>query len=172
MALKLFYPLIMLLVCTTQGCISDDEPQGPSLKAGDSLPHFSVTFDNGVAVSTESLIGKVPVIVFFNTNCADCRKELPVVQRLYDTFQDSPKVEVLPISREEGQEEILRYWEANNLSMPFSAQENRDVYSLFAPSVIPRIYIADTQGVIKVCYDDSDMPALETLIFVISGLLQ
>lgn len=161
----------MLFVCTTQGCINDDEPKGPSLQVGDSLPQFSVIMNTGETISTESLRGKVPVIVFFNTNCSDCREELPVINQLWEIYMDDEMVEVVPVAREESDEEILEYWNANNLSMPFSPQENREVYSLFAPSVIPRIYIANPQGIITFTSDDSDMPSLNTLREQISALL-
>ena len=161
--IKLIYTLFILLVCTTAGCINDNEPQGPSLVVGDSLPVFSVVMNNGEVVSTESLKGLIPVIVFFNTDCSDCRKELPVIQKLWDLYKDNAEVKILAIAREESASQIMSYWEENNLTLPWSAQENRDVYSLFATSVIPRIYIADKTGVITATFGDQDMPTLEQL---------
>lgn len=160
---KVIIALLMMFVCTTQGCISDDEPDGILLGVGDELPVFSVTLNNGNEVSTSSLLGKVPVIVFFNTNCGDCRQELPVVQQLWDAYKDHSEVEILLISREESAREIQEYWEANGLTMPYSAQETREIYSLFAPSVIPRIFIADKEGKITASYGDKDMPSLSML---------
>ena len=55
--------------------------------------------------------------------------------------------------------------------MPYSPQDNRDIYSLVAPSVIPRIYIADRTGKIVMAYDDSDMPSLSALKQVINSIL-
>ena len=131
---------------------------------GDPLPAFSVELNTGATVSTSSLRGKVAAIVFFNTGCPDCREELPVVQQLYDLYKDNDEVEIVPISREESQASVAAYWEANGLTMPYSAQENRDVYSLFAPSVIPRVYIADKAGIITAIFTDSPVASLETLV--------
>ena len=78
----------------------------------------------------------------------------------------------MPIAREESQSEIEAYWKAQSLSMPYSPQENRDVYSLFARSVIPRIYIADTLGVITAAFGDIEMPDLQSLIVEIDKLGQ
>lgn len=159
--------LLSLLITFTvffQGCINDKEPEGPSLVVGDSLPVFSVVMNNGEMISTTSLKGYIPVIVFFNTNCGDCRKEFPVIQQLWDIYKDNEFVKIVLISREEGEGKILEYWKENNLTMPFSAQENRDVYSLFAQSVIPRIYIADTAGIIKYSFGDTDLPTLQILL--------
>lgn len=152
-----------MFVCTTTGCISEDEPQGPSLQVGELLPEFSVTMSDGTVYTTPELRGKVPVIVFFNTNCSDCRKELPVIQQLWEEYEYNDIVKVIAISREESAEEIQEYWKQNGLTLPYSAQETRDVYSLFAPSVIPRIYIANSQGVVTATFDDSALPSFAIL---------
>ena len=162
--IKILYSLLMMFVCTTTGCVTDDEPEGPSLIVGDSLPLFSVTMNNGEVVSTESLKGKVGVIVFFNTGCSDCRKELPVIQQLWEEYKLDPSVKIAMIAREESEEEIEKYWSENGLSMSYSPQENRVVYNLFAPSVIPRIYISNPSGVITAIFDDSDMPDKTRLV--------
>lgn len=164
---KLFLGIFMALVCATQGCIADDEPKGITLGVGDTLPEFSVMMSDGNMVSTTNLYGKVSMIVFFNTDCSDCQKELPVVQQVWQYFEGNPNIVVAPIAREESNEQILKYWQENGLSMPYSPQETRDVYSLFAPSVIPRIYISDTNGVITAAYGDSEMPDYSTLVTAI-----
>lgn len=153
----------MVLTCTTQGCISDDDPKGPALSVGDRLPKFAVTLSNGEEVSTTSLHGKVGVIVFFNTGCSDCREELPVIQQLWEEYKDDGGVVIAPIAREESRESIESYWRESNLSMPYSPQDTKDVYLLFAPSVIPRIYISNPEGMITFTSDDSDMPGLSQL---------
>lgn len=154
----------MMFVCTASGCVSEDEPQGPSLSVGDSLPQFSVVMNDSEVITTNSLKGKIAVIVFFNTGCSDCRKELPVIQKLWEEYKDNPDVKIVPIAREESSTEILEYWKEHDLSLPFSSQENREVYNLFAPSVIPRIYVADAKGEIMAAYGDTDMPSLSDLI--------
>lgn len=153
----------MMLVCTTTGCVTENEPDGLSLNPGDPLPQFVVEMNDGESISTESLKGKVPVIVFFNTGCSDCRQELPVINNLFLKYKDDIRVKIVPIAREESADEIKEYWASNGLSMPWSAQENRDIYSLFAPSIIPRIYIADPQGIIRFAYDDASLPSVDTL---------
>ena len=159
----------MLIVCTTQGCISDNEPKGPSLKVGDPLPVFSVEMNDGSVVSNETLRGKVALIIFFNTDCGDCRKEFPVVQKIWDTYKDSSMVRIVPIAREETEEEISQYWEKEGFTMPYSPQPNRDVYSLFAQSVIPRIYIASPDGIITAAFGDQDMPDYHSLVEAINA---
>lgn len=160
-----------MFICTTTGCISDDDPEGPSIAIGDKLPEFSVTLNNGEEISTGSLYGKVSVIVFFNTGCSDCRNELPVIQQLWESFKDNPQVAIVLIAREENETEIEEYWKANGLTMPYSPQDTREIYNLFAPSVIPRIYVADRKGIIIAAYGDTDMPSHTILEEIIKSCL-
>lgn len=169
--INIFYGLLMILAFTTTGCIAENEPEGPSLTVGDNLPQFSVVMNDGQEITTSTLKGKVPIIVFFNTGCPDCQKELPVIQKLWEQYKNDPIVKIIPIAREESQDKIQKYWEANNLTLPFSPQENRAIYNLFAPSVIPRIYIANKKGIIIATYDDSDLPSLSSLISNINSAL-
>ena len=144
-------------------CINDKEPDGGNIYLHDKLPQFSVIMNTGETISTRNLIGKIGLIMFFNTNCPDCQKELPVIQQLWENYVENDNVLIVPIAREEGEEEILDYWRENNLSMPFSSQETRDIYSLFAKSIIPRIYISDREGRVIFMSGDEDMPSYELL---------
>lgn len=166
--------LLTFALCAimTNSCVTDDEPAEWALGVGDSLPAFSVTLNDGKEVSDSSLKGKASVIVFFNTSCPDCRKELPVVQELWEHYKDNDEVEIFAIAREEGAESISSYWEENGLTIPWSAQNDRTVYSLFASSVIPRIFVSDRNLVINAAYGDKFLPTFQDLIDSVTfGLL-
>lgn len=152
-------------------CINDDEPDGGNISINDTLPQFAVVMNNGETVNTQSFLGKIGIIMFFNTNCQDCRKELPVIQQLWDIYNEDDDLKIVAISREEGEDEILEYWNENSLNLPFSPQNNRDVYSLFAKSIIPRIYISNQEGKVIFMSGDEDMPTLDMLVETIETLL-
>ena len=110
-------------------------------------------------------------IVFFNTSCTDCRKELPVVQQVYDRYGDNGRMEFVPVSREEEAASVSRYWAEHGLTLPFSAQADRAVYNLFAFSSIPRIYITDTASVVRYVHKDSPLATFEELVHEVEQLL-
>ena len=56
---------ILLIMVTAPGCINDEVEPVWSLQAGDRLPDFEITLDDGSSVSTEMLKGRKSVIVFF-----------------------------------------------------------------------------------------------------------
>ena len=63
---------VLVAVCLTS-CIKDRIPQGADLEAGDRLPEFSVTMDDGSTISTADMLGGISCIVFFHTGCPDCQ---------------------------------------------------------------------------------------------------
>ena len=146
--------ILAVLVLAVSACIRDKIPEGAELGPGDRLPEFSVILDDGSVVSTGDLSGKVSVIVFFHTGCPDCQAELPVIQRIHDD---------LCISREEDAADIAEYWAENGLTLPYSAQKDRTVYSLFARMGVPRVYVSSGDLVIHSVYDDSPVATYEDL---------
>lgn len=154
----LLFALFVLTVFSS--CISDEPSEETGLVVGDPLPAFQVTMNDGSAVSTADLLGSVSVVVFFSVDCRDCRVELPEVQRLWDQQLGVP---IVLIARENTEETILSFWQQAQLTMPYSPQSDRRVYSLFATSRIPRIYISDSQGIIRYSHTDDAMPTAEQM---------
>lgn len=151
-------------------CIGDDVEEGTvDLQPGAKVPVFSVVMDNGQTVDSQSLQGKPSLLVFFHTACPDCRKELPVLQKVYTEYGTA--LQVLCISREEGEADIARYWEEHRFTLPYSAQEDRSVYHLFARSGIPRVYVIDRDLVIRRVFTDNPPASYEELAEAVAAVL-
>lgn len=155
---------ICMLAATS--CVTDDD-KVTSLEAGDAVPVFSVTMNDGSVVTSESLRGYRTLIVFFNTACADCRRELPVIQKVYEKAPADARI--VCIAREENEISIAAFWESAGLTMPYSAQPDRKVYSLFASSIIPRIYAVDENLIIMDAFSDKGMPTEDILLSFLDG---
>ena len=143
-------------------CINDDEIVVRECAIGDRLPDFSVTMSDGTSVSGASLRETASLILFFHTSCPDCQQVLPIIQRIYDEYA-SAEIQFAFISREEDATSIATYWESQNFTMPYSAQANRKIYELFATSRIPRVYISDSEGIIRYIFTDNPVPTYEEL---------
>ena len=148
---------ILLLSFALFSCIKEGQ-KGADLGVGDSVPDFTVTMNDGSQVTGVSLREGISVIVFFTTQCPDCRETLPHIQRLYQEYA-SEDVKFALISREDTEENIYFFWKDNGFTMPFSAQADRRIYELFARSRVPRVYIC-RDGVIK--YIFTDKPSIPT----------
>jgi len=179
----LLWFLAALLMTACGGCsATDDKADGDeamdadSLVVGDQLPAFEVTMNDGTVVRTADLQGQPSVVVLFSVDCPDCRHELPEVQKLWDRSRqgeltgDGKPLPIVLIARKNLAEDIEPFWKFSEFSMPYSPQPDRKVYSRFAPSRIPRIYISDASTTIRVAYADTGMPTAETLAEDISRL--
>lgn len=133
--------ILLVLICTgLTGCITEEEPKGADLLVGDRLPSFRVTLDDGRTFGSELLRTGDGIIVFFSTECPDCQRELPGIQRLYDSLTPERRLRMACIAREEDAGRIAAYWRENGLTLPYSPQPDRRVYNLFATYTIPRLY--------------------------------
>ena len=93
------YRSLIFILCSLlclPSCIRDDSPSGAEgVRPGDRLPDFTVSLNDNTLVVASDLLGKVAVLVFFHTECPDCQKEFPVVQRLYDYYRDNSTVKYI-----------------------------------------------------------------------------
>ena len=146
-------------------CISEEVEESVGnieLRIGETLPDFTVQLNDGSHLSTNDLKGGVSMIVFFHTQCRDCQKELPVIQRIYDTCPYP--IQLVCISRNEEADAIQRYWKQNHLTLPYSAQKDANIYHLFAKSRIPRIYVSDVALKIGAIHTDNPIATYEDLM--------
>ena len=159
---------ILLTLITLSSCIKEKQI-GVELGIGDLVPDFTVIMNDGSQVTGASLREGVSVIVFFTTQCPDCRAVLPHIQKIYDDYVGKG-VRFALISREDPQSNISAYWEAKHFTMPYSAQEDRKVYEQFAKTRVPRVYLTK-EGLIKSIFTDSPVPDYETLYENLNSLL-
>lgn len=130
------------------GCSNDDD-DFYEINVGATLSEFAVYDDSNEMVFSKDFKGSGGVIVFFNTDCPDCRKELEVVQQVYEKCQEEENnIRFLCISRNQDLSSVASYWRKNNLTIPYSGQSDNKIYLLFASSIIPRIYIVSPSLVI------------------------
>ena len=153
--------LILSGLLVVAGCIKEEQ-RGSDLKVGDMIPDFEVVMNDGRVVTDDDLKESASVVMFFHTSCRDCQQTLPVMQRIYDEYA-SESLQIVLISREEGEESIYTYWIKNCLEMPYSAQNDRKVYEMFAQSRIPRIYICEKGGIIRYIFTDDPVPSYDQL---------
>jgi peroxiredoxin len=150
----------LIMLCAVSSCIHED-PVSDEIKVGDAIPDFTVEMTDGSIVTGASLREGVSLIMFFYSQCPDCQKTLPAVQKIYDEYK-SKGMKFALISRSQLDDPISEYWKAQGYTMPYSAQPTREIYALFASSRVPRVYICQ-DGVVKSFYRDDPIPTYEQL---------
>ena len=167
---RVAFIFMAIVAMAATACINEDMPKRKDVvRVGHTLPDFSVVMNNGEVVTADMLRDGVSVIVFFHTSCPDCQELLPQMQTLYDEYTERDVTFVL-ISREETAESVSAFWAQHNLTMPYSPQEDRTIYELFANTLIPRVYISD-DGVVQAVFDDNPVPSYNDIEIALNGLL-
>ena len=162
---RLITLITLFFLILASSCVTEDEPAAEALQPGDKCPKFSVKMNDGSIVASSDLIGERSIIVFFNTSCNDCRRELPQLQVVYDHIMtENLPIRLICISRAENAESIETFWKENNLTLPYSAQQDKTVYNLFASSVIPRIFILSPDLTITHSWDDNPCPSSQDIL--------
>lgn len=158
--------MAMIVCCLLGSCFSDEElPEVTEyVKVGDRVPQMALVLDDGTEIDSRSLLGKTSVLVFFSTKCKDCQQVLPVVQAFYDRVAQDPDLRVIAISRGEDNSVVAPYWQAHDLTLPYSAQADDHLFRLFASQGVPRIYVVDPDGFVTHIFTDANLPTLQTLI--------
>ena len=88
---------LMLLMVVLAACENDSRTDsGDIIKVGDRCPRFQVTDFNLVAHDMPDK-EKPSLIFFFSTDCSDCQKQFPVIQKLFDKYGND--VHFIGISR-------------------------------------------------------------------------
>ena len=150
-----------------------EKPEEPgNIQVGDTLPDFSVTLNNGELVNKKSLEGKISLIVLFSTTCPDCQKLFPSIERLYNEYKDDDKFILLTISRAEGEDIVGKFMTGKGYTFPYSPQETRDVYSLFAPSIVPRVYISNPECIVEQSFIDNPLATYDEMKDKIDELIE
>ncbi len=162
----------LFFLFTGAGCISEqtEKQKGGDVSVGDRLPSFAVTLPDGRTVNDESLSGQILLIILFSTECKDCQAQLPVIESIWETYRDDEEVLVFGISRAEGETMVSDYWKRTGLTLPYSAQDDKYLYSLFAQSGVPRIYISDGDRIVRFSSSDKPLATEAQLVAVIEGL--
>ncbi|MDP4206108.1 MAG: TlpA disulfide reductase family protein [Bacteroidota bacterium] len=163
--------LLILFVCVQAWAQNDEAKkieEANVVKVGSPVPDFSFLNGAGKKESMSAYKGKVTVVVFFATWCGPCRQELPHIEKeIWDKSKDKKDFALLIFGREHKKAEVDKFRTENKFTMPFLADPDRSVYSKFAKSFIPRLYLVDKSGKIvyaTVGYNDAEFSKmLDTL---------
>lgn len=158
------------------GCTSS-ENDFDRVHIGEQLPEFTAItgmFGNStVSISSADFAGKKGLIVFFTTTCPDCKREMPKIEQVWQNLRGEQNVVIAAISRGNSPQQVADYWTSVDetyskvpFSMPYYFDHDRALYGKFAESGVPRVYMIDSQGVIRriivenVPYDAEELTAM------------
>ena len=137
-------------------------------KIGDKAPVFTCKTIDGKTIDLAKLQGKVVMINFFATWCGPCNMELPVLQKnIWDKYKDRSDFVLVILGREHNEKEVSKFVAGKKFLMPFAADPERKIFSLYATQNIPRNVIIGKDGKIifqGTGYSPEEFTKIEALI--------
>lgn len=157
---------LMLASCVRSG--SQDR-----IKAGDTLPDFTLSSEAYGELSSSDLKGKVTYLCFFATWCPPCQQKLAALRdTLYPMFENEEDFRLVVVGREHTEEELAEFDSTRKFPFPLYPDPERKVYSLFASETIPRAYLIDRDGIVQDAETGYDREHLAAVMDIIKALLE
>jgi thiol-disulfide isomerase/thioredoxin len=169
--------LVSLLALATSSAHAGDAPAGgDGLKPGTPAPTFTLPVVNdfvppvvptGPLAPKQTKWGparwtgekpdeqkKLVIMSFFATYCEPCKKEMPELSRLYDTYKDQG-LGVMLVSIDKGDEQrqtIIDLAKENKVAFPVMHDRYQVVARRYAAERLPYMLMLDPTGTVKVVH--------------------
>jgi peroxiredoxin len=121
-----------------------ESPQEGFLAPGFTLPDLA-----GRSVSLSTFRGKVVIVNFWATWCGPCRREIPSLERLYQSRKEKG-LEILAVSVDRtSSSKVASFVTDYRMSFPVLLNPDGDVGQRYWAKAIPSSFILDKKGVIR-----------------------
>lgn len=111
--------------------------------------------DETVSLSFKSNIPTVYVV--WASWCSDCRKELPILDKLYKKYEN--KLRFISISLVGHNDETIikasSYYRDNKFSIPLYFDHESNVYNLLKVKAVPTLFLVNKSGIIEKVFIES-----------------
>ena len=118
------------------------------VQAGDvsgPAPDFTLTNREGGTVTLSDLQGQVVLINFWATWCGPCRKEMPLLEALYQRYEPLGFT-LLGVNVEEGGADAEAFLKDTPVSFPVLFDPQNQVSKLYDVSAMPSTVLVDRNG--------------------------
>jgi peroxiredoxin len=123
---------------------------GWSVEVGDHMPDFSIQTFDGRNLTRATLDGKPVLLVFWNTWCPNCLRELPKINRLAEKF-DPQRLTVIAINTafNDTEKKARAYWHKSEYVFPCGFDHTFEMGQAFAVRGVPTLFLVDDRGIIR-----------------------
>jgi len=127
------------------------------IEVGEPLPDFALrTFEGGTA-SRETLEGKPLLVIFWNTWCPNCLRELPEIARQSERLGPRGlRVLAVNTAMNDTEPKARAYWNKYGYAFPSGFDHDFDVGQAFGVFGVPTVFLVDSKGVVR--YKQSRLP--------------
>ena len=151
------------------GCPGKPKPRSSETKL--AVPDFTLPALDGSTVTLSKLKGKLVVLDFWGTWCGPCRKSVPELVKLHETF-GSKGVTFLGIALRDSLAAVAAFQKEQNIGYPLLLGDNK-VARDYAIEGVPTLIVLNRRGEVaykEVGFDpDSGLVGLERILNRLSG---
>lgn len=119
-----------------------------ALNRGARAPEIGLNDLDGNAIRMAGLRGKVVLVDFWASWCAPCREEMPVLERLHNTYKDRGLV-IVGVSQDRNVGNIRTFLRQTPVTFPIVHDAAHAVAGRYGPPRMPSSYIIDRRGVVR-----------------------
>ena len=119
-------------------------------EVGEPLPDFSVQTFDGKSFTRAGFAGKPLLLVFWNTWCVECQRDLPEINRLAREF--GPRgLQILAINTglNDTESKARNYWKKYGYGFPTGFDHNFEIGQAFKVRGVPTVFLVDAKGIVR-----------------------
>ena len=134
---------LVLLALLAYGFLSSREDRRP--QRGELAPDFSLTLLDGSEVTLAGLRGQIVVLNFWASWCSPCRREAPVLQRVWETYKDQGVVFV-GLTYHDAEGASLAFIQEYGITYANGVDEMGRISRDYGVTAVPETFIIDREG--------------------------
>lgn len=165
---------VVVAAAVCGSCISESgetSEETTLVAAGDTAPDFTVEMTDGSIVTLSALRGKIVLLCFWSPDCPMCQEEMKVVQHaVIDRIADTD-IRYLPIARDGRRGAIEEFCRQNGYEFAVGLDPDRSIYTLYATSFVPRMFVIDRGGIVRASYVEYGTGRLDEIVSAAEALL-
>jgi thiol-disulfide isomerase/thioredoxin len=121
-----------------------------SAEVGEAMPDFAVQTFEGKSISSATLAGKPVMLVFWNTWCDDCLRDLPIIDRMARKFVPRG-LEVLAVNTglNDSEGKARAYWKRYGYGFPTGFDHSFEIGQAFKVRGVPTVFLIDAKGFVR-----------------------
>lgn len=119
-----------------------------AVKVKQTAPDFTLASNTGANIRLKDLRGKVVMINFWATWCAPCRKELPLLNKIYNKYKSKGFV-LLGVNIDNSNKLAIKMIKELKINFPVLFDKTQATSEAYDLQAMPSTFIVDKHGVIR-----------------------
>lgn len=115
------------------------------VRVGEEAVNFALTDLEGNRIELADLKGKGVFLNFWGTYCPPCKKEMPLMEEVYQEYKDQG-IEMIAVNVNEPELTVKRFVERYQLTFPVVMDKGDNVTKAYGIGPLPATYLIDEHG--------------------------